>query len=303
MLGAVEGDAGKVRSNGLKSVAHFTVTNVIRGPEKDDESKPGFFADWYMNAWPEELLGKRPAPDWTDLVSKDASGKVLIDHHYVQYNSLCVNNPATRTMLKQMARAALGNGVDGFMTTYNYRRACACVHCQEAFRAHLKGTFSPQEIQRHFGIADIDRAKFERIPGQTPGYPADGECDPLTLASFQWSALAYKAAWDEIFLGEGRGAKPDLILGQWDHLGNVAVTEERGFLPISSFAKGENYLWYSGNHYNPDAKPGDDNDGWLNGLYLRALAGDKPYVMGRYDSVRIRVGQAEAMAWGGLAPG
>lgn len=104
-------------------------------------------------------------------------------------------------------------------------------------------------------------------------------------------------------MGEGRGAKPDLILGQWDHLGNVGVTEERGFLPIANFAKGENYLWYSGNHYNPDAKPGDDNDGWLNGLYLRALAGDKPYVMGRYDSVRIRVGQAEAMALGELARG
>ncbi len=293
----------KVRANGGKSVAHITVTNVIRGPEKDDESKPGFFADWYMNAWPEELLGKRPAPDWTDLVSKDASGKVLIDHHYVQYNSLCVNNPATRTMLKQMVRAALSNGADGFMTTYNYRRACACVHCQEAFRAYLKGTFSPEEIQRHFGIADINHAKFEKIPGQTPGYPAEGEVNPLTLASFQWSAMAYKAAWDEIFLGEARGARPDLILGQWDHLGNVGVTEERGFLPIASFAKGENYLWYSGNHYNPDAKPGDDNDGWLNGLYLRALAGDKPYVMGRYDSVRIRVGQAEAMALGGAGTG
>jgi len=294
---------GKVRANGGRSVAHFTVTNVIRGPEKDDESKPGFFADWYTNAWPEELLGKRPAPEWTDLVSKDASGKVLIDHHYVQYNSLCVNNPATRTMLKQMVRAALANGADGFMTTYNYRRACACVHCQEAFRAHLKRNFSHEEMKRHFGITDIDRAKFEKIPGQTPGYPAEGEADPLTLASFQWSAMAYKAAWDEIFLGEGRGAKPDLILGQWDHLGNVGVTEERGFLPIASFAKGENYLWYSGNHYNPDAKPGDDNDGWLNGLYLRALAGDKPYVMGRYDSVRIRVGQAEAMALGGAGTG
>jgi hypothetical protein len=293
----------RVHANGLKSVAHFTVTNVIRGPEKDDESKPGFFADWYMNAWPEELLGKRPAPDWTDLVSKDASGKVLIDHHYVQYNALCVNNPATKTLLKQMVRAALANGADGFMTTYNYRRACACVHCQDAFRAYLKKTFTPQELEHHFKIADIDHAKFEKIPGQTPGYPAEGEADPFTLAAFQWSGMAYKAAWDEIFLGEARGARPDLILAQWDHLGNVGVTEERGFLPIACFAKGENYLWYSGNHYNADAKPGDDNDGWLNGLYVRALAGDKPYVMGRYDGVRIRVGQAEAMAMGGAGTG
>jgi hypothetical protein len=123
------------------------------------------------------------------------------------------------------------------------------------------------------------------------------------LASFQWSTLAYKAAWDEIFLGEGRARKRDLILGQWDHLGNVGAGEERSFLPIEKFAKGENYLWYSGNHYNADVKLGDDNDGWLNGLYLRALAGDKPYVMGRYDSVRIRVGQAEAMALGGAGTG
>jgi hypothetical protein len=114
-LGAVAEMHDKVRANG-EIGSPYHVTNVIRGPEKDDESKPGFSRTG-MNAWPEELLGKRPAPDWTDLVSKDASGKVPIDHHYVQYNSLCVKQSATRTMLKQMVRAALGSGADGFMTT------------------------------------------------------------------------------------------------------------------------------------------------------------------------------------------
>lgn len=293
----------KVRESGGKSVAHFTVTNVIRGAEKEDENKPGFFADWYGSQWPEHLLGAKPAADWTDLVSKDASGKVLIDKHYVQYNSLCVNNPATREMLKVMVRAAIDNGVDGLMTTYNYRRACACPHCQAAFKSYLKTTFTPEEIRSHFRIENLEAASFERIPGQTPGYPAEADISPLTLAAYQWSALAYKAAWDEVFLREGRSKKPDLILGQWDHLGNVGVTEERSFLPVESFAKGENYLWYSGNHYNAEVRPGDDNDGWLNGLYLRALAGEKPYVIGRYDGVRIRVGQAEAMALGGAGTG
>lgn len=293
----------KVRATGGKSVAHFTVSNVIRGPEKDDESKPGYFADWYTQQWPTDILGTRPAPDWTDVVCKDASGKVMIGKHYVQYNNLCVNNPATRQMLKAMVRVALDNGVDGLMTTYNYRTTCCCAFCQRSFKTFLRETYTPAEIQTHFHIPDLENFMFEKIPGQTPGYPADADLSPLTLASFQWSTLAYKAAWDEIFLGEGRARKRDLILGQWDHLGNVGAGEERSFLPIEKFAKGENYLWYSGNHYNADVKLGDDNDGWLNGLYLRALAGDKPYVMGRYDSVRIRVGQAEAMALGGAGTG
>lgn len=293
----------KIRAHGGKSVAHFTVTNVIRGPEKDDESKAGYFADWYTREWPEHLLGTKPAPAWTDLVSKDGLGNVLIDRHYVQYNSLCVNNPATRQMLKSMVRAAIRNGADGFMTTYNYRRACACEHCQVAFKDYLQRSYTSAEIRQHFQIEDLSAFVFEKIPGQTPGYPSEGDVNALTLAAHQWSTMAYKAAWDEIFLKEGRDQKPDLILGQWNHLGNVGVTEERSFLPIQSFAKGENYLWYSGNHYNVDVKPGDDNDGWLNGLYLRALAGDKPYVIGRYDGVRLRVGQAEAMALGGAGTG
>jgi hypothetical protein len=293
----------KVRANGGKSVAHFTVSNVIRGPEKDDSSKPGYFADWYTQDWPEALLGAKPVPEWTDLVCKDAAGNVLIGKHYVQYNSLCVNNPATRQMLKTMVRIAIDNGADGFMTTYNYRTACCCQHCQQSFKTHLKSTYTPSEIRTHFHISDIETHAFEKIPGQTPGYPADTDLSPLTLASFQWSTLAFKGAWDEIFLGEGRTKKSDLILGQWDHLGNVGHGEERAFLPIEKFAKGENYLWYSGNHYNADVQPGDDNDGWLNGLYLRALAGDKPYVIGRYDSVRLRVGQAESMALGGAGTG
>ncbi len=293
----------KVRAAGGKSVAHFTVTNVIRGPEKDDGTQPGFFADWYTQDWPEDLLGKRPTSDWRDLVSKDASGNVLIDKHYVQYNALCVNNPATRTVLKRMVRAGITNGVDGFMTTYNYRRACACEHCQTSFKSFLERHYTSEELRRHFGIETLSKFQFEKIPGQTPGYPGETDLNPLGLASFQWSAIAFKAAWDDVFLGEGRSVKPDLVLGQWDHLGNVGVTEERGFLPIDQFAKGENYLWYSGNHYSADVKPGDDNDGWLNGLYLRALAGEKPYVIGRYDGVRLRVGQAESMALGGAGTG
>lgn len=293
----------KVRAQGGKSVAHFTVTNVIRSPEKDDGSKPGFFADWYTNEWPEALLGKRPAPSWSDLVSKDSSGNVLIDRHYVQYNALCVNNPAARQLLKQMVRAAIENGVDGLMTTYNYRRACVCEHCQTAFRGYLKSNYSAEELRKHFAITDVDGMKLDRIPGQTPGYPAEASLDAFSLASFQWSAMAFKEAWDDVFLGEGRRLKADLILGQWDHLQNVGEGEERGFLPIGKFAKGESYLWYSGNHYNPDVKPGEDNDGWLNGLYLRALTGGKPYVTGRYDGVRLRVGQAEAMALGGVGTG
>ncbi len=301
-----------VKANNGKSIAHFTVTNVIKGPEKDDLKNPGNFADWYSYTWPANLLGVKPSPSYQDLLARDSTGKPLVRSHYVQYHGLCINNPATRKMLTSMLRVAIDNGVDGVMTCYNYRWDCSCEHCQASFKAYLKDNYTPQELKTHFKIDDLDATKFDYIPGQTPGYPADKDISPFTLASYQWSGIAYKKAWDEIFIVNGRAKKPDLILGQWNHIGNVGITEERSFLPASMWAKGENYLWYSGNHYNRDIKPVDaegnpnpyyENDGWLNGLYMRALAGDKPYAIGRYDGVRTRVGLSETMALGGAGTG
>jgi hypothetical protein len=304
-----------VKANGGKTVAHFTVTNVIKGPEKDELKNPGNFADWYTYTWPVKLLGIKPSPSYLDLLSKDSTGTPLVRPHYVQYHGLCINNPSVRKMLISMLRAAIDNGVDGVITLYNYRWDCSCQHCQDSFKLYLKENYTPEELKTHFKIDNLQATKFDYIPGQTPGYPSEKDLTPFGLASYQWSAIAYKQAWNEVFIDNGRAKKPDLILAQWDHIGNVGVTEERSFLPASMWAKGENYLWYSGNHYIPDKdllqriadKKIDldfiDNDGWLNGLYIRALAGDKPYAIGRYDSVRTRAGLSETMALGGAGTG
>jgi hypothetical protein len=301
-----------VRLNGGKSVAHFTVTNVITREEREATGKANYFADWYTYTWPVKYLGIKPSPLFSDLVSKTAEGEIIANKHYVDYNGICINNPASVNMIKKFLTLALDNGVDGLMTCYNYRWDCACQHCQDSFKTYLAETYTPEEIKTHFKIDNLQTAKFAKIPGRTPGYPADADISPFTLASYQWSGIAYKNAWNDIFIKFGRSKKPDLILGQWNHLGNVGISEERAFLPVDMFARGENYLWYSGNHYNAAIKPTNedgspniyyDNDGWLNNLYARALAGDKPLVMGRYDSVRLRAGNSEAMAMGGGGTG
>ena len=36
----------------------------------------------------------------------------------------------------------------------------------------------------------------------------------------RWSQIANKQAFDDVFIDYGRSLKPDLIVAQWNHLGN-----------------------------------------------------------------------------------
>ena len=113
--------------------------------------------------------------------------------------------------------------------------------------------------------------------------------------------------FDEIFLDYGRSLKKDLLDGQWNHLSHVSLKEERMFLPLDVWGRGEDYFWYSGGASFVGKKlslsEGRAGDAWLSCLYVRELSGHKPFLMGKYDGIRLAASMAEGYATGGLGMG
>ena len=62
------------------------------------------------------------------------------------------------------------------------------------------------------------------------------EAPALDWEAMHWAAQNFKQRWDELLIVHGRQRKPDLILGQWYHLGDVNDGEERAFTPSNSSA-------------------------------------------------------------------
>ncbi len=287
----------KIHKLGLKVVGHFQTVNVIADPGKTN----GFLA-FYEKGWPEDLLGPRPHPDVRELLMRDAAGNVLSNVHYVTYVGLCPSSPHARALLKAMLKLAVSTGLDGVMANYNYRWSCACPYCQADFRHWLGERFSAEALSARFGIVDLVTHRFERIAAQIPGYPAP-DAPALDREAMRWGAAAFKRSFDEVYLQYGRSLKKDLIVSTWNHLGDVGVTEERAFLPLEEWGRGEHYFWYSGGYGPTKIEDRKLGDGWVNCLYLRELGRGKPFMLGKYEPVRMKNSVAEGLATGGSGMG
>ena len=105
----------------------------------------------------------------------------------------------------------------------------------------------------------------------------------------------------------GRSLKPDLLVGQWNHLGqfNQIKGDERCLLPKELWAKDEDYLWYStgSSAFYTDLKNGRLGEGTLQARYIHGASGGKPFTLGKYESTRTRVSIAELAANGGVPMG
>ena len=105
----------------------------------------------------------------------------------------------------------------------------------------------------------------------------------------------------------GRSIKPDLIVAQWNHLGdfNQINGDERCLLPGDLWGRGEDYLWYStgGAANSTDLAAGVLGEGTLQARYIRGAFDDKPFTLGKYENTRIRVAIAELAANGGSPMG
>jgi len=285
-----------IHSLGLKVIGHFQMVNVII----NDTHTYDFF-DFYENHWPADLLGQKPISDINQILQRDINGNVIIKKHYVDYVGLCLSSPYTRKMLKSMLRLAIRSGLDGVITNYNYYWSCNCPYCQESFRRFLAKKYSQTELKKKFGIDDIKTYKI-KINAEIPGYPLE-KAEPLDYEAMEWAAISFKNAYDDIIINYGRMLKPDLIVATWNHIGNMSITEERMFLPKNLWGRAENYFWYSGGYGPTDLKQKKLGDGWLDCLYIREMSGGKPFMLGKYESVRIKNSIAEGLATGGSGMG
>jgi hypothetical protein len=293
----------RVHGLGLKVVGHFRLTKVMA----DWQEQTGF-VDYYNTRWPDDLLGPKPHQNLIELLQRDADGvPIQLSRYENAQLALCLSSPYARQVLKQMLKCAVDHGVDGVITTYNYRQSCACPHCQTAFRKWLAEKLTPRELQSRLGIGKLDEHIFRSIPVQIPGYPDPATATELDWLAMEWGASHFKQMYDEVFLDYGRSLRKDLLVAQWNHLSHVSLKEERMFLPKKEWGQGEDYFWYSGGASfvgkNLSLKDGKAGDAWLSSLYARELSGGRPVVMGKYDGIRLAASMAEGYAMDGLGMG
>jgi hypothetical protein len=295
----------QIHRRGAKVVGHFNVEFLVGDPDSP-EGPRGFFK-FYRDLWDERELGPRPVADPLDLLQKGRDGKPIVHDTYkiggMREYWACLNNPQWRSVLKAWVKVGIRRGVDGFIANYFYRHDCLCPHCVAGFKRYLAGRFGADQLRDRFGIHDLEHHQFSEIVGW---HDPKGST-PLRREMLRFSQIATKLAFDEVFIEFGRSLKPDLIVAQWDHLGdmNPISGDERCLLPAELWGRGEDYLWYSTGDaaYFTDLAAGILGEGTLQARYNRGAFDDKPYTLGKYESTRIRVAIAELAANGGAPMG
>src|SRR5688500_15364830 len=98
-------------------------------------------------------------------------------------------------------------------------------------------------LKATYGIADLAQHPFTEIT-----YWHDPkESTPLKRETLRWAQISNRRVCDKVFHEHGRSLKPDLITGQWNHIGNFNQVngDERCAVPADLWGKDETYLWYS----------------------------------------------------------
>jgi hypothetical protein len=294
-----------IHKRGAKVVGHFNVTFLVGEPESKD-GPLGFFK-FYTELWDEKELGPRPVKDPLDLIARNADGTPMASKQYSIGNmreyTACLNNPHWRTVLKAWIKRGVARGADGFIANYFYRHNCLCEHCQKGFRNYLAARFKPEELRAKLGITDLKTHKFAEIVG----WHDSKESTPFRREQLRFSQIACKEAFDDVFVKYGKSLKPDLLVAQWNHLGDFGQIsgDERCLLPSTLWGRDEDYLWYStgGAACFTDLKEGVLGEGTLQARYIRGAFDNKPFTLGKYESTRIRVSIAELAANGGAPMG
>ncbi len=295
----------KLHKRNVKVVGHFNVEFLVGDPDSKD-GPHGFFK-FYRDLWNEKELGPRPVKDPLEFMQKNADGTPISAKSYsiggMREYSACLNNPHWRQVLKAWVKVGIERGVDGYISNYFYRHNCLCPHCQSGFRDYLKSRFKAEELAAQFDIKDIDKHAFTEIVG----WHNPKESTPLRREMLRYSQISCKQAYDDVFVKYGRSLKKDLILAQWNHLGNFNQIngDERCMLPKELWGKDEDYAWYSTGAaaVYTDFEKGDFGEGTLQARYLRGAFDNKPFTLGKYENTRMRVAIAELAANGGAPMG
>jgi hypothetical protein len=294
----------ELHRRGVKVVGHMNVKFLVGDPDGAEEPR-GFFK-FYRDQWDEKVLGPKPVSDALNLLEKDKFGKPISNKTYsiggMREYWACLNNPHWRAVLKAWVCAGIARGVDGFIANYFYRHDCHCEYCVAGFRQYLRERFSNAELQQRFAITNLVKHQFDEIVA----WHDPAQSTPLRREMMRFSQIANKTAFDEVFVKYGRSLKTDLIVAQWNHLGefNQISGDERCLLPDEFWGRDEDYLWYStGGSPATDIAAGMFGEGTLQARYIRGAFDDKPFTLGKYESVRIRAAIAELAANGGAPMG
>jgi hypothetical protein len=294
-----------LHAKGIKVVGHFNVEFLVGDP--DGPNGPTGFFKFYRDHWDEAELGPKPVADPLTMLERGPDGQPISQKGYgiggMKEYWACLRNPHWQVVMKAWAKRGIERGVDGYIANYFYKHNCHCEHCQAEFRAYLKERHSAEELQSKFAIANLDDHPFEEM-----AYWHDPkETTPLKLEMLRWSQISNKRVFDKVFIEYGRSLKKDLIVAQWNHLGDFSQIsgDERCLLPADLWGKGEDYLWYSTGAAAcaTDLAAGNLGEGTLQARYIRGMFDDKPFTLGKYEHTRIRVTIAELAANGGAPMG
>jgi len=294
-----------LEGKGIKVVGHFNVEFLV-GDIDGPKGPTGFFK-FYRDLWDEKELGPRPVADPTTMLERGPDGKPIGQDGYgiggMHEYWACLRNPDWQKVLQAWVKRGIDRGVDGYIANYFYKHNCHCEHCQAEFRAYLAERHSADELKATYGIADVKQHPFSEMT-----YWHDPkESTPLKREMLRWAQISNKRVFDKVFHEYGRSLKPDLITGQWNHIGNFNQVngDERCVVPADLWGKDETYLWYStgGAACATDIPAGNLGEGTLQARYIRGMFDDKPYTLGKYEHTRIRVTIAELAANGGAPMG
>ena len=289
----------------VQVVGHFNVEFLVGDPAGPDGPR-GFFK-FYTELWDESVLGPRPVDDPLKLLEIDKDGKPLVNQSYsiggMKEYWACLRNPHWQTVMKAWVKHGISQGLDGFIANYFYRHNCLCEHCRKEFHGYLSDRFTANELRENFGIDNLEMHVFDELVS----WHSPDESTPIRREMLRWSQVSNKRVFDEVFVKYGRSLKSDLIVAQWNHLGNFSQIsgDERCLLPSDTWGKSEDYLWYStgGAANHTDLANDFFGDATLQARYIRGAFDDKPYTLGKYEITRIRAAIAELAANGGAPMG
>ena len=294
-----------LRASGVKVIGHFNVEFLVGDP--DGPNGPRGFFEFYDRLWDERVLGPKPVKSALEFLERDENGKPLVQQAYriggMHEYWACLRNPHWQLVLKAWTKQAIQRGIDGLIINYFYRHNCLCQHCVAGFRKHLAQEFSAAELRTQFGITNLEQQQFKELVC----WHDPQQSSPLKMEMLRWSQISNKRVYDDVFVRYGRSLKPDLILAQWNHLGNFTQIsgDERCALPSQLWGRDEDYLWYSagGSANTTDLKSNRLGDVTLQARYIRGAFDDKPFTIGKYENTRIRSAIAELAANGGAPMG
>lgn len=323
-LGKWKGVADRLHRKGIRLIGQMELFVVSDQPQELPDGT-GWFG-FYEKHWNEKLLGKRPTRTVRETLAHSEMAAHLKDDKTAlcgcRINTRailgCVNGPHWAEVQKRMVKAAIDHGVDGFMTNRNFFEHCECPHCQEHFRRWLGARHSAAELQKTFGIANLATHRLVCVTGNHRTH--DMISNELHLEKLRFAKNRVREFFEDVYLKHGRGLKKDLFTAQWNHMayfdelhldkGHLppstrtnlahALADERWGVPADLWGRGEDLLWYCnwGTTQNTILAKEYAGDTVLYGLYLRAMARGKAYVINKYDFYRPRVMMAEAAALG-----